>query len=85
MSNFVYILSTLTSAACALLLLRSYARSKSRLLFWSGLAFVGLTGNNALVWVDLRMLPAVDLSIWRMIPALAGLAALCYGLIWEST
>ncbi|HTU80890.1 MAG TPA: DUF5985 family protein [Candidatus Acidoferrales bacterium] len=85
MSDFVYILSSVTSALCAVLLLRSYARARQRLLLWSGLAFVGFTLNNALLWVDIRALPNVDLSAWRLVPAVLGLMVLCYGLIWETT
>ncbi len=70
---------------CAFLLLRSYARTRLRLLFWSGLAFIGLTLNDALRWVDVRVLgEGIDLSAWRLIPAIVGLVVLCYGLIWES-
>lgn len=84
MADFVYIVCTLTSAACALLLLRAYRRTRRRLLLWTFVAFGGLTISNMLVWVDLRMLPEVDLAMWRLIPATLGLVALCYGLIWES-
>jgi len=84
MAEIVYILSTLTSAACAWLLLRAYARTGVRLLFWSGIAFIGFALNNALLYVDILLLPATDLSVWRLLPTVAGLALLCYGLIWES-
>jgi hypothetical protein len=80
----VYILCAITSAAVAFLLLRGYARSKARLLVWSGLCFVGLTVNNVLLFVDKIILPdAVDLTLWRSAAALAALALLLYGLIWD--
>ncbi|HEY2828743.1 MAG TPA: DUF5985 family protein [Thermoanaerobaculia bacterium] len=79
----VYALCALTSIACAVLLLRGYARSRVRLLLWSGLCFVGLALNNVVLFVDVRMLPATDLSLIRTIPAVAGIAILIYGLIWE--
>ena len=79
----VYILCTLTSGLCAVLLLRGYARSRARLLFWSGLCFAGLALNNFLLVLDVRM-SAVDLSTWRTLPALAGAALLVYGLVWET-
>jgi len=82
-ASVVYILCTLTSGMCALLLARAYARNHSRLLFWSAICFAGLCANNALLFVDLIVLP-IDLSVWRTIPALAGIAAICYGLIVES-
>lgn len=83
-AEIIYAICALTSTACAWLLLRAYARSRVRLLFWSGLAFVGLALNNILLYVDILLLPQADLSVWRLIPAVMGLSLLCYGLIWES-
>lgn len=80
----VYILCALTSIACAVLLIRGYARSRVRLLLWSGLCFAGLALNNVLLFVDLRVLPETDLSLVRTLPAVAGIAILIYGLIWET-
>ncbi|MFZ2492310.1 MAG: DUF5985 family protein [Thermoanaerobaculia bacterium] len=84
MANAIYILCSLTSAICAWLLLRGYSQSRARLLFWSGLCFVGLCLNNVLLVVDIRVGPALDLSTIRTLPALAGVALLLYGLIWEA-
>ena len=39
MASTVYVLCTLASTLCALLLLRDYGRTRSRLLLWSGLSF----------------------------------------------
>jgi hypothetical protein len=64
-------------------LLRAHARAGTRLLLWGGLCFVGLTLNNVLVFVDLVLVPTVDLSVWRNLAALAGVAALLYGLVWD--
>jgi hypothetical protein len=83
MENAAYILCTLTSIGCAVLLLRGYKQSGSRLLFWSGLCFVGLALNNILLIIDVRVLPEIDLSNIRLLPALAGLLLLIFGLIWE--
>jgi hypothetical protein len=80
----VYALCAVTSIACAWLLLRGYARSRVRLLLWSGLCFVGLAINNVLLFVDIRLLPQVDLSMVRSLPALAGVVILIYGLVWET-
>jgi len=85
MPEVIYLLGIVTSAACAWLLLRTYARLRIRLLLWSGLAFLGLALNSVLLYVDLLLLPETDLSPWRLIPAIVGLALLCYGLIWETT
>lgn len=82
--TIVYALCALTSAVCAILLLRGYRRSKVRLLLWSGLCFAGLAINNALLFVDLRVLAETDLSVIRTIPAIIGVAILLYGLVWET-
>jgi hypothetical protein len=84
MAEAVYLLCAATSAACAVLLLRGHRRTGTSLLLWSGLCFVGLALNNAMLVVDLIVIPDVDLSTWRLIPAAAGVAFLLYGLVWES-
>ena len=84
--NFVlYVLAVLTCLACTLLLFRGYARSGLRLLLWSALCFVFLTANNLLLFFDLVLFPSgVDLRPYRLLAALAGLAFLLYGFIFES-
>ncbi len=84
LATAIYVLCALTSMACAWMLLRGYAQSRVRLLFWSGLCFAGLALNNILLIIDLRMLPDVNLEIWRTLPALAGVGVLLYGLVWEA-
>lgn len=84
MATVVYALCALTSLACALLLFRGYHETRARLLFWSAICFAGLALNNVLLFIDMRIVPAEDLSVWRSIPALLGLASLIYGLVWES-
>ena len=84
MAGLIYSLCALTAAACAWMLLRTYARSGYRLLLWGGLCFVGLTLNNVLVILDKLVVTYVDLSTWRLAFALAALLILLYGLIWDS-
>ena len=85
MAQAVYVLCALTSLACAILLWRGYRRSTVRLLFWSALCFVGLALNNTLLFVDLVVFPAaIDLSIWRKLPAVLGVSLLLYGLVTDS-
>lgn len=84
MASVVYLLAALTSLACAVLLLRGYAQGRRRLLLWSGLCFAGLTLSNCLVFVDIVLLPAVDLFLLRLATTAASLAVLLFGLIWES-
>lgn len=85
MGPIVYILGTLTSLLCATLLLRGYFQSRMKLLLWSGLCFIGLTTSNALLFIDLVLLPAsVDLYLLRLITAAVAMLLLLYGLVWES-
>lgn len=79
----VYLLCFLTSAACALLLARSYRRTGARLLFWSGLCFLFLAANNLLVIFDLLILPENDFRLARHLLALAAVAVLLFGFVWD--
>ena len=86
MAETVYVLCSLTSLACAVLLLRSYMGQRQvRLLLWSALCFLGLTISNVLLFVDLVVLPEVDLSTLRSLVTLISLVVLIYGLIWDAT
>ena len=80
----VYVLCALASAACAVLLLRGYRRSRQRLLLWSGLCFVGFALNNVLLVVDVRVAATTDLSLLRTLPSLVGVGLLLYGFIWDA-
>jgi len=79
----VYLLCLLTSAVCAWLLARRYARSQTRLLLWAALCFGLLALNNLLVVLDLLVITSVDLSLARLFASLAGILILLYGFIWE--
>lgn len=81
--GIVALLCMLTSLACAVLLLRAYGQGRVRLLLWSGLCFAGFSVSNGLLFVDRNVLPEMDLSLIRLIPTLAGMLCLLYGLIWE--
>ena len=85
LAEAIYLLCALTSLAAAALLLRHYQRRKTRLLVWSFVAFVGLAANNVLVYVDLAVLPAVDLSLVRSAIGAAAMIALVYGLVSETS
>jgi Family of unknown function (DUF5985) len=80
----VYVLCGLTSLLCAGMLLDAFRRTKARLLFWAFVCFTGLALNNIVLFVDKVVAPDTDLSLWRSLPALAGVAALVYGLIFEA-
>ncbi len=83
MAETIYTLCTLTSLACAWLLLSSYRRTGHRLLFWSGLCFAGMTINNLLLLLDKVAFPDTDLRTPRLAAALVALLLLLYGLIYE--
>jgi len=85
MAVVVYSLCALASLLCAGLLLRSYVKNRTPLLFWSCLCFFGLAINNILVFVDLVIVPSVDLSILRVLSAFIGISLLVFGLVWEVT
>jgi hypothetical protein len=81
----VYVLGTLVAGLCALLLLRGYVRTRTRLLLWSGLCFGGLMLSNALLFVDLVLLgETTTLYTWRLGVAAVAMLLLVYGLITES-
>jgi hypothetical protein len=82
--TIVYVLCFLTSAACALLLGRSYRRTGVRLLFWSGVCFAFLAINNLALVVDLVLWPDGDLRLSRVILSLIAVVSLLWGFIWDS-
>ena len=84
MARLVYALCALTSTACCVLLLRAFIRQHARLLLWSGLCFAGLALNNALLFVDLVVVPEHDLSLWRGVTSIGSLLVLVFGLIWDT-
>jgi len=85
MATVIYTLDALTALLCTVLLLRAYLRGRYRLLLWSSICFAGLTLNNILLVVDKIILPPeIDLSPWRSAVALAAMAILLYGMIWDS-
>jgi hypothetical protein len=84
MALLVYLLCALTSLICASLLLRSYLANRTPLLFWSSLCFVGLAMNNILLFIDLVIVPTIDLSFYRSLCALIAVLVLVFGLIWDN-
>jgi hypothetical protein len=83
MAKLVYFACFLTSLLCAALLIRSYLRTRSPLLLWSSVCFVGLSLNNVLLFIDLAIITEVDLSIYRAVVSLASLLVLIFGLVWH--
>lgn len=85
MAEAVYLLGTLTSVLCAVLLLRTYRQSRTRLLLWSSLCFLGLAANNLLLLVDLYAIgPQISLAALRSSVALLSFVLLLFGLLWDA-
>lgn len=84
MAEAVYLLCGLTSLFCAGLLVRSFRMRRTRLLLWSSLCFIGLALNNALLVIDLMVVPQIDLTAIRSTVAAVAMVLLLIGLIWES-
>lgn len=79
----IYLLCATTSLLAALVLMRQYRSSRTPLLLWSFIGFIGLAISNVLVYVDLVIVPA-DLAIPRALAGALGMALLLFGLIWET-
>lgn len=79
----VYVLCFLTSGACAYLLARNYRRTGARLLMWSALCFSFLALNNLVVFIDLLVLPDVDLALLRLCFSFAAVSVLLFGFVWD--
>lgn len=80
----IYLLCAATSLVVAMMLLRQYLRSRTRLLLWSLICFAGLAVNSVLVYVDLVLYTGVDLSLYRSAAGAAAMTVMLYGLVWET-
>jgi hypothetical protein len=80
----LYSLAILTSLGCTVLLIRGYRERRYSLLLWSAICFACLTANNVLLFVDMLLFPAMDLRLWRLVAALAGVVCMLYAFLWES-
>jgi len=79
----VYLLCVATSTLCAVLLGRSYLRTRMPLLLWGSLCFVLLAANNLVVVIDLAVLPEIDLRLLRHSLSLGAVLLLLIGFIWS--
>lgn len=84
-AGLVYFLCALTSWTCAVLLLRAYFARHVRLLLWSGAAFCAFGLSNIILFIDLIVVPEVDLLLLRNCVTLTGVLLLLWGLIWEAS
>lgn len=76
MGLFVYGLCAVTSLACFGLLLREHMRARSLLAFQCGIAFLCFAVANVILFVDLIVLPQIDLRLWRNLITLLGVVCL---------
>ena len=83
MATVVYLLGGFVDLTCAVLLLRGYVRSGAHLLLLSSACFFGLSTSNFLIFVDLKILPQVDLYPVRLAIAAVAMLILVFGLVWE--
>jgi hypothetical protein len=79
----VYVLCAATALICAVLLLRGYQRSGTRLLLWCGIFFLAMALENTILFTDKVLIPHIDLSDVRRAVPLVGVILLLYDLIYE--
>jgi hypothetical protein len=84
MPETIYLLCSATSVLAAILLFRTWRQRGTQLLLWSCLCFAGLALNNVILFVDLVVVPQVDLIVLRTGTALASVLLLLFGLVWEA-
>lgn len=77
----VYLLCALTSMACAWLLIRAFRASRTPMLLWSSIGFAILAASNVILFIDLVIIPTVDLEVLRTATALIGMLVLTSGLV----
>lgn len=80
----VLVLCVLTSAICAALLFRHYAKVRTRLLLWAACCFALLTANNLFVLADIVLFPEIYLMPFRQVSSLAAVIVLLCGFVWET-
>lgn len=80
----VYGLCFGTSALCAGFLGRMFARTGTRLLFWSSACFVMLSLNNLVVVFDMLIFPTIYFRLVRLGLSLIAISLLLFGFIWDN-
>ena len=83
MEGLVYVLCAVTALACAVLLLRGFARTRAGLLLWCGVFFVAIALENTVLFVDMTLAPDTNLLPLRRTVGLVAVLVLLYGLVWE--
>lgn len=84
MAAVVYVLCLLTAIGCAAVLLNAYRRTRSTLLFWSGMCFALLAVNDLFVLLDIYVIHWLDLWGVRRTLGLAAVVVMLVGLIFHA-
>ena len=79
----VYLLCFATSFACAVLLARSYLRTRARIVMWSAIAFGLLAVNNLFVVLDLVLIEDISFQLPRLLASAGAVLVLLFGFIWD--
>jgi len=81
----VYLMCLATSVVCAGLLLRTYLRTRTRLLLWVAASFGFLAVNNALLVADKVIWPGPEIYLapYRQLATALALGVLLYGFVME--
>jgi hypothetical protein len=79
----VFALCCAASVLCAVLLIRSYVRTKRRFLLWCALSFGLIAINNTLVLLDILWPPEGNLIVYRQVATLSAVVIMIYGFMWE--
>lgn len=85
MAELIYLLCAFASIFCAVLLIRNHVRTRLRLVLFASLCFAGLALNNVLLFIDLVVVPNIDLRLLRSCVALAAMLLLVVGLVLEES
>jgi hypothetical protein len=84
MAKVIYFLCAIACLSCAYSLFRQYRATRVMLLFWSSVSFALLTFSNILLYIDLAVVPTIDLSIYRAVITLVALLILINALMKEN-
>ena len=85
MASLIYLLCAATALACAVVLWNNFRSSRTGMVFWSSVCFLGLATESLLLYVDRIAFPRVDLSAYRHVVGLVALASLLFAFIWGSS
>ena len=80
----VYMFCFIACAICAGLLVRSWFKTRTRLLLWTAIGFSLLAVNNFFLFADMTLFPQHDLAAFRVGSAILAILTMIVGLIWEA-